>query len=152
MELWYTEYQTREFGITCKISETLYREKSKYQDIAVIETNQFGRMLVLDGTVQTTIRDEFIYHEMISHIPLLTHNNPRKVLVIGGGDGGTIREIIKHKSVEEAILVEIDKRVIEVSKEYFPELSCGLDADNVKVKVEDGINFVRKHPCNRRIP
>ncbi len=145
MELWYTEKQTKDLGITCKIKETLHVEKSEFQHIALIDTNQYGRMLVLDGTVQTTIQDEFVYHEMISHVPLFTHPNPRKVAVIGGGDGGSIREILKHKSVEKACLVEIDKKVVEVSKRYLPEISVALDDSRAQVCIEDGIEFVKNH-------
>lgn len=145
VDLWYTEFQTKDIGITFKVSETLHTEKSDYQDIAVIETEQFGRMLVLDGTVQTTEKDEYVYHEMISHIPLLTHPKPKSVLVIGGGDGGVIREIIKHPSVERAVLVEIDGRVVELCKKYFPKISCALSDEKVEVKVEDGIKFVKEN-------
>jgi spermidine synthase len=145
MELWYTEFQTDKVGITCKISKTNHTEKTDYQELAVIETEQFGRMLVLDGTVQTTIEDEFVYHEMITHVPLFTHKNPKKALVIGGGDGGTIREIIKHPTIEKAVLVEIDRRVVEVSKQYLPEISCALDNEKVEVKITDGIKYVKEH-------
>jgi len=145
MELWYTEFQTPNVGITCKTKKTYHTEKTEFQDLALIETEQFGRMLVLDGTVQTTIEDEFVYHEMISHVPLFTHPNPKKVLVIGGGDGGAIREIIKHPSVEKAVLCEIDGRVIEVSKEYLPEISCALNDKRVEVLVADGIKYVKEN-------
>lgn len=145
MELWYTEYQTKNTGITCKVKKTYHTEKTKYQDIALIETEQFGKMLVLDGTVQTTIEDEFVYHEMISHIPLSTHKNPKKALVIGGGDGGAIREIIKHPSIEKAVLCEIDGRVIEIAKEHLPEISCALTDKKVEVIVGDGIEYVNEH-------
>ncbi len=143
MDLWYTEFQTPGVGITCKTKKTYHTEKTEFQDLALIETEQFGRMLVLDGTVQTTIEDEFVYHEMISHVPLFTHKNPKKVLVIGGGDGGAIREIIKHPSVEKAVLCEIDGRVIELSKEYLPEISCALGDKRVEVLVADGIKYVQ---------
>ncbi|HOP99496.1 MAG TPA: polyamine aminopropyltransferase [Acetivibrio clariflavus] len=145
MELWYTEFQTPNVGITCKTKKTYHTEKTEFQELALIETEQFGRMLVLDGTVQTTIEDEFVYHEMISHVPLFTHQNPKKVLVIGGGDGGAIREIIKHPSVEKAVLCEIDRRVIEVSKEYLPEISCALNDKKVEVLVADGIKYVKEN-------
>jgi len=142
MELWYTEKQTPNMGITCKIKRTLAVEKTDYQHLAVLDTEQFGTMLVLDGAVQTTVEDEFIYHEMITHIPLFTHNNPRKVLVIGGGDGGAIREILKHESVEKAYLVEIDGKVVEYSKLYLPQISCALSDPRCEVLIEDGINFI----------
>lgn len=145
MELWYTEYQTPAVGITCKTKKTYHTEKTEYQEMALIETEQFGRMLVLDGTVQTTIEDEYVYHEMISHVPLFTHKNPKKALVVGGGDGGAIREIIKHPSIEKAVLVEIDGRVVEISKQFLPEISCALDDKRVEVHIEDGIKYVQDH-------
>jgi spermidine synthase len=145
MELWYTEYQTPDVGITCKTTRTLHTEKTQYQEMALIETKQFGRMLVLDGTVQTTIEDEFVYHEMITHIPLFTHANPKRALVIGRGDGGVIREILKHPSIEKAVLVEIDGRVVEVSKKYLPEISCALEDKRVEVNIADGIKYVQEH-------
>lgn len=143
MELWYTEKQTPDHGITSKITQTLHTEKTEYQDLALIDTVQFGRMLVLDGMVMTTIKDEFVYHEMISLVALNTHPNPENVLVIGGGDGGAIREIVKHPKVNKATLVEIDSRVIEVSKQYLPEIAVALTNNpKVEVKVEDGIKYI----------
>ncbi|NLY29873.1 MAG: polyamine aminopropyltransferase [Firmicutes bacterium] len=144
MELWYTEKQTEHVGMTCKTKGTLLRKRSPYQEVAVIDTEQFGRMLLLDGIVQTTVADEFVYHEMIAHVPLNAHPNPRKVAVIGGGDGGTIREIIKHDTVEQAVLVEIDAEVIEASRQYLPEISCGLDDERVEILITDGIEHIRE--------
>ncbi|MFZ5639372.1 MAG: polyamine aminopropyltransferase [Bacillota bacterium] len=146
MELWYTEKQTPNVGITCKTTRSLVTEKTEFQDLAIIDTEQFGRMLVLDGMVQTTVADEFVYHEMITHVPLNTHPDPQKVLVIGGGDGGTIREVIKHPRVQKAVLVEIDRRVVELSKEYLPEISCGLNDPKVEVIIDDGIKHVADNP------
>jgi len=145
MELWYTEKQTPNHGITTKISRTIHTEKTPYQQLDIIETNQFGRMLVLDGMVMTTQKDEFVYHEMISHVALNTHPNPKKVLVVGGGDGGAIREILKHSSVEQAVLAEIDGRVIETSKEYLPEIAGALDDPRVDIQVVDGIEYIHQH-------
>ncbi|GAV23587.1 polyamine aminopropyltransferase [Carboxydothermus pertinax] len=146
MELWYTEKQTPNVGITCKISRTLHTETTPFQELAVIDTLQFGRMLVLDGMVQTTVVDEFVYHEMITHVALNTHPNPEKVMVIGGGDGGAIREIVKNPRVKKAVLVEIDERVIEVSKQYLPEIAVALMGNpKVEVRVEDGIKHVQEH-------
>ncbi len=119
MEVWFTEKQTERFGITAKIKRTLHTEQTDFQTLAVIETEEFGNMLVLDGMVMTTEKDEFVYHEMVAHVPLFTHPNPKNVLVVGGGDGGVIREVLKHPSVEKATLVEIDGKVIEASKKIF---------------------------------
>jgi spermidine synthase len=144
MDLWVTEMWTPIMALSCKTRKTIHHEKSEYQEIAVIDTEQFGRMLLLDGVIQTTVEDEFIYHEMIAHVPLFAHKNPKKVLVVGGGDGGTIREIVKHPTVEKAVLVEIDDRVVEVSKEYLPEISCALDHEKVEVVIGDGIKYVKE--------
>ncbi|BFH71830.1 MAG: polyamine aminopropyltransferase [Paenibacillus dendritiformis] len=138
MELWFTEKQTESFGITAKIRETYVNEQTPFQHLTMLETEEFGRMLVLDGMVMTTVKDEFVYHEMVAHPALVTHPNPRKVLVVGGGDGGVMREIMKHPSVEKAVLVDIDGKVIEYSKKYLPEIACELDNPRVEVQVNDG--------------
>ncbi len=145
MDLWLKEEQIADAAMTYKIKETLHTEKTEFQDIAILDTYEFGRMLVLDGIVQTTIKDEFVYHEMISHIPLFTHPNPKQVLVVGGGDGGVIREVLKHPSVERAVLCEIDKRVVELSLEYLPEISCGLNDKRAEIFIGDGIKYVMEN-------
>ena len=117
-------------------------DKSEFQEIEIIDTYDFGKVLVLDNTFQTTERDEFIYHELIAHIPLFTHPNPKNVLVIGGGDGGTVREVVKHKSVETVDFVELDKKVIEACKKYMPKLSCEIDNEKVNLIITDGIKYV----------
>ncbi|MFZ5646775.1 MAG: polyamine aminopropyltransferase [Bacillota bacterium] len=145
MNLWVTEYQTENLSIGCRVVKTLYRDKSQFQDILVADTLQFGRMLLLDGIIQTTVVDEFVYHEMITHVGLNTLDKPRRVLVIGGGDGGSVREILKHPSVEKAVLVEIDGKVIEAAKMYLPEISCALDDPRAEVIVDDGIKHVKEN-------
>lgn len=145
MELWYTEKQTDAAGITLKVQRTLAAHKTPFQDLAILETEQFGRMLVLDGMVQTSIGDEFVYHEMITHVAMFTHPAPKQVAVIGGGDGGVIREVLKHPSVERAVLVEIDEQVISASRQYLPEISSGLHDPRVSVQVEDGLRHVKEH-------
>lgn len=145
MELWFTEKQTATHGITSKITKTLHSEQTDYQKLDMIETDQFGTMLVLDGMVMTTDADEFVYHEMVAHIPLFTHPNPKKVLVVGGGDGGVIREVLKHPSVEKAILVEIDGKVIEYSKKYLPNIAGELENARVEVQVDDGFMHIHNH-------
>jgi spermidine synthase len=143
VEFWFSEKQTKNFGISCRIEKILHKETTEYQELAVIDTLQFGRMLVLDEAVQTTIKDEFVYHEMITHIPLFTHGNPERALIVGGGDGGAIREMLKHPSIKEAHLVEIDGRVVDLSREFLPEISVALDDPRVKVFIKDGIEHVR---------
>lgn len=145
MELWFTEKQTEHFGITAKIRKSLVREKTEYQDLAIIDTVEFGRMLVLDDMVMTTERDEFVYHEMVAHPALFTHPNPRHVLVVGGGDGGVIREVLKHPKVERAVLVDIDGQVIEYSKRYLPSIAGSLDDPRVTVLVDDGFRHIHDH-------
>lgn len=144
MELWAREYQGKNLVLSYRLKETLHTERSKYQDIAIVDTYQYGRMLLLDSVVQTTELDEFVYHEMITHVALSAHPNPKKVLVVGGGDGGSIREILKHESVEQAILVDIDERVVELSKQYLPSISCALDDPRVTVTIEDGLAYVKR--------
>lgn len=138
MELWYTEKQTPSFGITAKVQETYVNEQTPFQHLVMQETEEFGTMLVLDGMVMTTVKDEFVYHEMVTHPALFTHPNPKQVLVVGGGDGGVIREIMKHPSVEKAVLVEIDDKVIEYAKKYLPNIAGELDNPRVEVIVNDG--------------
>lgn len=145
MEMWIKEMQLKNSAMTYKVKETLVREKTKYQDLAIVDTEDFGRMLLLDGIVQTTIKDEFIYHEMITHVPLFTHPYPQNVLVIGGGDGGAIREILKHPSVKKAVMCEIDEDVIKECKKYLPEISSGLDDERCEIFIGDGIKYVKEH-------
>ncbi len=145
MELWITEKQTDSLTISLRCKTALHREQTQYQDLLIVDTEQLGRMLLLDGCVMTTEVDEFVYHEMMSHVPLFTHPNPRRVLVVGGGDGGVVREVLKHPSVEEVILAEIDDRVIETAKEFFPTISRELTNPRCKIMVGDGIAFVAQH-------
>jgi spermidine synthase len=141
---WFTEKQTDNYGITMKINRTLHTEQTDFQKLEMVETEEWGNMLILDGMVMTTKKDEFVYHEMVAHVPLFTHPNPKKVLVVGGGDGGVIREVLKHPSVEKAVLVEIDGKVIEYSKKYLPSIAGALDDPRVDVQVDDGFMHIAK--------
>lgn len=145
MDMWLKEGQIEDAAMTYKIKETLVTKKTEYQDLAIVDTYALGRMLVLDGIVQTTIKDEYVYHEMIIHIPLFTHPNPKKVLVVGGGDGGAIREVLKHPSVDKAVLCEIDKDVVDECKRFLPEISCALEDPRCEVFIGDGIKYVHEH-------
>lgn len=145
MNTWFFEDQTKNLKIGVKINNILYSEKTKYQNLAVVDTLEFGRMLVLDDIIQTTVADEFVYHEMITHIPIFTHSSPEKVLVVGGGDGGAIREILKHPSISKAVLVEIDEGVVKASQKYLPEISKGLNDLRAQVVIEDGIRYIKEH-------
>jgi len=141
--LWYTEYHTPNSGITLKVKETLLRVKSPFQELIILDTYEYGRMMLLDGLVMLTERDEFIYHEMITHIPMHILKNAKNILIIGGGDCGTLREISRYKGIESIKMVEIDKEVIDASKKFFPQLTKGLHK-NSQIIVGDGIDYVKK--------
>lgn len=126
-----------------KITKSLEKIKSKFQEIEVVESVPFGKILLIDGVIMLTETDEFCYHEMIAHVPLCVHKKAQKVLVIGGGDGGTVREILKHHQVKEVDVCEIDEKVIEISKKYFPNLANSLYNSKVKIYCEDGNEFVK---------
>lgn len=147
MDLWYTEKHSDNVGITLKTSGTLFSGKSEFQQLDILETLEYGRMMLLDGLVMCTERDEFVYHDMIAHPALFTHPDPKQVLVIGGGDGGSIREIMKHQNVELATLCEIDGLVIEKAVELLPSMACEIDGSNPRVKlhVDDGLAYIREH-------
>lgn len=145
MSLWFTETENSNLALQYNVNKVLAHKQTKYQELIVVDTDRFGRTLILDGAVQTTVADEYVYHEMIAHVPLFTHPNPEKVLIIGGGDGGTVRETLKHKSVKEVHLVEIDPDVVAVAKEYLPEISCGLSDPRVIIQHTDGIKYVADH-------
>lgn len=126
------------------VEEILYKGKSKFQEIMVIRNSHFGKMLILDEVVQLTERDEFFYHEMLTHVAMHAHPNPKKVIVIGGGDGGTVREVLKHKTVEKVYFIEIDEEVINISKRFFPTVSCSIDDPRVEIKIMDGAEFIMR--------
>ncbi|MEW6115962.1 MAG: polyamine aminopropyltransferase [Nitrospirota bacterium] len=127
-----------------EVEDVLYKGKSDFQEIMVIQNPHFGKMLILDGVVQITERDELFYHEMLVHMVLHAHPDPRKVIVIGGGDGGTVREVLKHDTVEKVYFIEIDEEVINVSKKFFPTVACGVDDPRVEIKCMDGAEFVKE--------
>jgi spermidine synthase len=127
-----------------EVEDILYKKKSKFQDITVIRNPYYGKMLILDDVVQITERDEFFYHEMLTHVVLHAHPAPKKVIVIGGGDGGVVREVLKHKTVKKIFFIEIDEEVINVSRKFFPTVSSGVDDPRVEVKIMDGADFIAK--------
>lgn len=129
-------------ALSLQVDEVLYSNKSQYQQIDLYQTRSQGRMLVLDGIIQLTERDEFGYQEMMAHLPLFAHPNPETVLVIGGGDGGVLREIVKHSCVNTIDFCEIDPEVIEVAKKYLPGLARGFDDPRVEIHIQDGNEFV----------
>lgn len=133
-------------ALSIEIEKTLFSKKSIYQQIDLFETKHHGKMLVLDGIIQLTDFDEFAYQEMLAHIPMFAHPLPEKILVIGGGDGGILREVARHETVLSIDICEIDERVIRVSKEFLPGMSIGFDDPRVRVHIADGSEFVRLHP------
>lgn len=145
MDMWLKENQISDPVLHYKFTKTLLNKKTPFQELTIVQSETLGNILLLDGIVQTTEKDEYVYHEMITHIPLFTHPNPKKVLVVGGGDGGTIREVLKHPSVEKAVLCEIDEEVIKASKEFLPTISCGLDNPKCEIFIGDGIKYVHEH-------
>ncbi|KAI9243487.1 spermidine synthase [Phascolomyces articulosus] len=142
---WFMEKNSQWPGqaMALKVEEILHVEKSKFQDVLVFQSSNYGNVLVLDGVIQATERDEFSYQEMITHLAMNSHPNPKKVLVIGGGDGGVLREVVKHECVEEATLVDIDEAVPRVSKKYLPNMSIGFEHPKVTVHIGDGVEFLR---------
>lgn len=140
-----TEWGNPNVGLSLCITKVLHEEDTPYQHIEIAESIEFGRMLILDGVFQTSVKDEWCYHEMVSHVPLMVHPHPERVLIIGGGDGGVAREVCRHESVTQVDLCDIDGRVIELSKEYFPTISKVLLDPPAKlhVHVGDGIAFAK---------
>ncbi|XP_051143007.1 spermine synthase isoform X2 [Andrographis paniculata] len=129
-----------------KVEEVLFKERSLFQEVLVFQSSGYGRVLVLDGIVQLTEKDECAYQEMIAHLPLCSIESPKNVLVVGGGDGGVLREIARHRSVEKIDICEIDQLVIDVSKKFFPDLAIGFEDPRVHLHVGDAVEFLRQTP------
>lgn len=143
MNLWFSEYYpTPEAKLSIKIKDVLFTAKSEFQQIDIYQTERMGKLLVLDGYVMLSEMDEFVYHEMISHPAMLTHPAPKKVLIVGGGDGGTLREVLRHRSVETAYLVEIDEMVTKACLEHFPQLASSVHDKRVITRFMDAVEFV----------
>lgn len=143
MELWYTEQHTENVRFSIKVDKHLYSGQSEFQRIDVFKAQEFGTFFTLDGLMMVTEKDEFIYHDMIVHVPMATNLKIKNVLVIGAGDGGTVRELTRYAGIETIDMVEIDQMVVEVCKEYLPQTACKLDDPKVKLYFEDGLKFVR---------
>jgi spermidine synthase len=132
------------YGQSFTVDKLLFEYKTDHQHLMIFENQQFGRVMVLDGVVQTTERDEFVYHEMLTHVPIIAHGNAKRVLIIGGGDGGIMREVCRHKSVEHVTQVEIDQSVIDMAKQYLPAHSDGAyDDPRANIVIGDGFDFVQ---------
>ena len=130
-------------ALTVEYTERLLSYNAGYQKIEVFDTVSFGKMLSLDGVIMVTEYDNFAYHEMLAHVPMNAHPNPERILVVGRGDGGTLTELMKHDTVKTAVLCEIDKEVIEVSKKFFPDLARGFDDKRVSIVIEDAAEFIK---------
>ncbi|HOB19766.1 MAG TPA: polyamine aminopropyltransferase [Candidatus Atribacteria bacterium] len=142
MDLWFTEYHTQNACFSIKVKKQVVSLESEFQRIDVFDSYDFGRILVLDGYLMLTEKDEFIYHEMITHVPMAVNPGIRDVLVIGAGDGGVVRELTKYESINRIDMVEIDKLVVDVCREYLPRTSCRLDDPRVHIYYENGLDFV----------
>ena len=143
MELWYTDEHTSDVRFSMKATVQIASKKSAVQQIDILDTPAYGRVLVLDGGLMITEKDEFIYHEMITHVPMAVNPNAKNVLVIGGGDGGTVRELTKYRTIQTIDLVEVDKDVVLLAKRYLPFTSCKLRDRRVRVWFEEGLRYVR---------
>jgi len=142
LELWVEEKLGNFYAARFRVTKTLFSGASEFQKVDIVETLGHGRMLLIDDLIMVSERDEFVYHDMISHVPLFSHPNPKKVLVIGGGDGGTLREVLRHPCVEKCVMVEIDPVVVDACKTYLPQTSCAMDDPRADVRIEDGVAFM----------
>ncbi len=144
-ETWFSETLHPSFQQRFEISKVLFRSQTELQDLVIFENPYFGRILALDGVIQTTERDEPCYHEMLSHVPILAHGAAREVLIIGGGDGGALRDVLKHESVDRATMVEIDRSVVDMCAEFMPSLSDGAFNDvREDIVIADGVKFAKE--------
>lgn len=141
----WTETLYNGYGQSFSVDEVLFEHKSEHQHLMIFNSQRFGRVLTLDGIVQTTERDEFIYHEMLTHVPIIAHGSAKRVLIIGGGDGGILREVCRHTAIEHITQVEIDQAVIDLAKEYLPSHSDGAyDDPRANIVIGDGFDFVQQ--------
>lgn len=145
MELWFTEKHTENVKLSIQVDRQLYSSQSEFQRIDIFSSKEFGRFLTLDGYMMLTQKDEFIYHEMMVHVPMAVHPEVRKALVIGGGDGGTARELIRYPAIEQIDVVEIDEEVVSACRQYLPQTACGFDDERIHLFYEDGLKYVRRY-------
>lgn len=143
MEFWYTENHTDEVRFSIKVDKHIYSEKSDFQRVDIFESKEFGRFLTLDGLMMVNEKDEFIYHDMITHVSMAVNPDIKRVLVIGGGDGGTVRELTRYENIEKIDMVEIDELVVRASQKYLQYTACKLEDERVNLYFEDGIEFVK---------
>ncbi len=145
MGFWFSEFHTKDVKLSLKVNKQLFSQRSDYQQIDVYETAEFGRVLALDGNIMLTERDEFIYDEMITHVPMAVHPNIKNVLVIGVGDGGVVKELTRYDTIERIDLVEMDEMVAEACRIYIPANACRLDDVRVHIYYEHALKYIRKH-------
>ena len=143
MELWYTEEHSENVRFSIRVEEQLYSAQSPFQRIDVFSSKEFGRFFTLDGLMMVTEKDEFIYHDMITHVAMATNPDIKNVLVIGAGDGGTVRELTRYNTIEHIDMVEIDKMVVDACIKYLPQTASKLNDERVSLIFEDGLKFVR---------
>ena len=143
MEMWFHDEHTDNVKLAIRGDYQVFSAQSEIQRIDVLESKEFGKILVVDGDLMLTEKDEFIYHEMISHVPMAVHPQVEKILVIGGGDGGVVRELAKYDTVEQIDVVEADPLLVEVCRKYFPQMACSLNDPRVHIYHEDGLRFIR---------
>ena len=144
MELWFSEFHTPDVKHSIRVQRHLYSHKSEFQQIDIYDTPEFGKVLTLDGNVMLTERDEFIYDEMITHVPMAVHPNVQDVLVIGAGDGGVVRELARYESIRRIDLVEMDEQVLDACRRYLPGNACRLDDDRVHIYFDNALRFIRR--------
>ena len=144
MEFWFSEYHAPDVKHSIRVKKNLYSEKSEYQQIDIFETPEFGKVLTLDGNVMLTERDEFIYDEMITHVPMSVHPKIEDVLVIGAGDGGVVKELTRYETIKRIDLVEMDPLVTEACKKFLPEIASKLDDPRVNVFYDNALRFIRR--------
>ena len=145
MERWVEETLHGGFRVRLKADRVLFDTETEHQHLVIFENSDFGRVMMLDGVVQLSTKDEFVYHEMMSHVPLFAHGEAKTVLIIGGGDGGVLREVLRHPEVTSATLCEIDQSVIDLCREHFPDVSAGaFDDKRTRVVIADGTKLVRE--------
>ena len=143
MEMWFHDEHTDNVKLAIRVDYQVFSAQSEIQRIDVLESKEFGKILVVDGDLMLTEKDEFIYHEMISHVPMAVHPQVERILVIGGGDGGVVRELAKYDTVEQIDMVEADPLLVEVCRKYFPQMACSLNDPRVYIYHEDGLRFIR---------
>ncbi|XP_014680963.1 PREDICTED: spermidine synthase-like [Priapulus caudatus] len=144
---WFSEVNSLWPGqsMSLQVEKLLFHKRSQYQDVLVFKSVTYGVVLVLDGVIQCTQRDEFSYQEMLAHLPLCSHPNPKQVLIIGGGDGGVAREVVKLAAVETVTICEIDEMVVNVAKQFLPQMAKGFESPKLNLHIGDGFEFMKKH-------